>query len=124
MTDTARPGIGSLLKPLEKSAASVESISADYLTYFDDREQNGKGRGTGEKNAASAAEIEARRKQEAMNVSNAYYDLATDFYEYGWGEGFHFATLRPGESREHSSAKHEYFLALKMQLKKGQRVLV
>ena len=22
---------------------------------------------------------------------NKYYDLATSFYEYGWGESFHFA---------------------------------
>jgi hypothetical protein len=24
-------------------------------------------------------------------VVNKYYDLATSFYEYGWGESFHFA---------------------------------
>ena len=54
----------------------------------------------------------------------AYYDLATDFYEYGWGEAFHFAVLKPEESREHSFAKHEYFLALKLGLQAGDTVLV
>jgi sterol 24-C-methyltransferase len=23
--------------------------------------------------------------------ANKYYDLVTSFYEYGWGESFHFA---------------------------------
>ena len=27
-----------------------------------------------------------------------YYDLVTDFYEYGWGPSFHFAPRRTGES--------------------------
>jgi hypothetical protein len=112
MTSSTTPGISDLLKPLDRTVSDggVEAISSDYLTYYDQ---------TGD-----SSEMEARRKQEAMAVNNAYYDLATDFYEYGWGESFHFAALRPGESREHSTAKHEYYLALKMQLKKGHRVLV
>jgi hypothetical protein len=26
-----------------------------------------------------------------MNQANKYYDLVTGFYEYGWGDSFHFA---------------------------------
>lgn len=26
-----------------------------------------------------------------MDMVNKYYDLATSFYEFGWGESFHFA---------------------------------
>jgi hypothetical protein len=112
MTSSITPGISDLLKPLDRTASDggVQALSSDYLTYYDQ---------TGD-----TSEMEVRRKQEAMTVNNTYYDLATDFYEYGWGESFHFAALRPGESREHSMAKHEYYLALKMQLKKGHRVLV
>jgi sterol 24-C-methyltransferase len=29
---------------------------------------------------------------------NKYYDLATSFYEYGWGESFHFAHRYKWES--------------------------
>ena len=25
------------------------------------------------------------------DVNNLYYDLVTDFFEYGWGRSFHFA---------------------------------
>ncbi|ELU07827.1 hypothetical protein CAPTEDRAFT_193200 [Capitella teleta] len=56
-------------------------------------------------------------------MTNHYYDLVTDFYEYGWGDSFHFATQDKGESREHSFAKHEYRLALKLGIQKGETVL-
>lgn len=116
MDSAVKPGIGSLLKPLDHNAnGGVGGVASDYLTYFDQ---------SATKDGRDEAAVEARRKQEALAVSNAYYDLATDFYEYGWGESFHFAVLRPGESREHAFAKHEYYLALKMELKRGQRVLV
>ena len=31
------------------------------------------------------------RKADYRTFENTYYDLVTDFYEYGWGESFHFA---------------------------------
>lgn len=31
------------------------------------------------------------RKNNYTTVVNKYYDLATDFYEFGWGSSFHFA---------------------------------
>ena len=29
------------------------------------------------------------RKRDYKNFVNTYYDLVTDFYEYGWGQSFH-----------------------------------
>jgi sterol 24-C-methyltransferase len=63
------------------------------------------------------------RIQGAQEMTNAYYDIATDFYEYGWGQSFHFASRFEGESFEASLARHEHFLALKLGLKAGQTVL-
>jgi sterol 24-C-methyltransferase len=40
-------------------------------------------------------DVENRRHQ-AQNMTNAFYDLVTDFYEYGWGQSFHFAKLYKG----------------------------
>lgn len=40
--------------------------------------------------------VENRRHQ-AQNMTNAFYDLVTDFYEYGWGQSFHFAKLYKGK---------------------------
>ena len=37
-------------------------------------------------------------KTDYEGFNNVYYDLVTDFYEYGWGRSFHFAPRVPGES--------------------------
>lgn len=41
-------------------------------------------------------DVEERRHQ-AQSMTNAFYDLVTDFYEYGWGQSFHFAKLYKGK---------------------------
>jgi len=48
------------------------------------------------------------------DTTNEYYDLATDFYEYGWGTSFHFAARFEGETLAASIQRHEHFLALKL----------
>jgi len=63
------------------------------------------------------------RKQNYQTLVNTYYDLATDFYEWGWGTSFHFAPRRIGETVDASIARHEHFLALRLGLKPGMRVL-
>ncbi len=55
-------------------------------------------------------------------VSELYYDLVTDFYEYGWGRSFHFAPRVPGESFKASLARHERYLAEALELKPGMVV--
>ena len=42
---------------------------------------------------------------------NAYYDLATVFYEWGWGSSFHFSFEYKFESFYESIRRHEYQLA-------------
>ncbi|XP_058215902.1 cycloartenol-C-24-methyltransferase-like isoform X2 [Rhododendron vialii] len=54
---------------------------------------------------------------------NKYYDLVTSFYEYGWGESFHFASRFKGESLKEAIKRHEHFIALQLCLKPGQKVL-
>lgn len=56
------------------------------------------------------------------NVSNPYYTLVTDFYEYGWGRSFHFAPRVHGESFRESIVRHERFLAQALELKPGMTV--
>ncbi|XP_042957064.1 cycloartenol-C-24-methyltransferase-like [Carya illinoinensis] len=66
---------------------------------------------------------EEERKAECTNMANIYYDLATSFYEFGWGESFHFAHRWTGESLRESMKRYEHFLALQLGLKPGQKVL-
>jgi len=120
MTSIEKPSITEILRPLHgKSTNAVESTADGYLRYFDRGQQPSQDDGDD-----SDAEGVDRRRQNALTVTNSYYDMATDFYEYGWGDAFHFAVLKPEESREHSFAKHEYFLGMKLGLKAGDTVLV
>ena len=57
-----------------------------------------------------------------MDMVNKYYDLATSFYEFGWGESFHFAHRLTGESLPDSLKRHEHFLAAQGAFKKGDKV--
>jgi len=120
MTSLEKPSISEILRPLHgKNSSAVESTADGYLRYYDR---------TQPRSDASEDDVDPeavdRRRKDAVAVTNAYYDLATDFYEYGWGDAFHFAVLKPEESRDHSFAKHEYFLAVKLGLKAGDTVLV
>ena len=64
-----------------------------------------------------------RRKEEYRSFVNRYYDLVTDFYEFGWGQSFHFAPRRRGESFKASLVRHQHFLAERLSLKPGMQVL-
>lgn len=66
---------------------------------------------------------ESRRREEYKSLINHYYDLITDFYEFGWGASFHFAPRRRGERFKESLVRHEQFLADKLSLKPGMLVL-
>jgi sterol 24-C-methyltransferase len=71
-------------------------------------------------NAGGSAES---RKQNYTDMVRSYYDLATDIYERGWGESFHFAPRFRGEPFEVSIARHQHFIALKLGLNRDAQVL-
>ncbi|KAL7468905.1 hypothetical protein ACHAXS_009149 [Conticribra weissflogii] len=54
---------------------------------------------------------------------NSFYDLVTDFYEWGWGQSFHFAPRKKGESFEESIIRAEYYLALRTNIQPDSKVL-
>jgi sterol 24-C-methyltransferase len=68
------------------------------------------------------ADADTRSASYATMV-NAYYDLVTDFYEYGWGDAFHFAPRYHGESFPASLARHQHFLAHHLDVGRDDRVL-
>ena len=63
------------------------------------------------------------RKERYQSLVNHYYDLVTDFYEFGWGQSFHFAPRRRGESFKASLLRHQHFLADRLSLKPGMHIL-
>ena len=64
-----------------------------------------------------------RKKERYELLVNHYYDLATDFYEFGWGQSFHFAPRRQGETFKASLLRHQLHLADQLSLKSGMQVL-
>jgi sterol 24-C-methyltransferase len=83
---------------------SVKSTVDDYAALFDQSEGH-------------------TRSENAAGIAKDYYQLVTDFYEYGWGQSFHFAPRQKGETYKQSIARYEHHLALRLGLKPGQRVL-
>jgi sterol 24-C-methyltransferase len=71
---------------------------------------------------AEHGSVESRR-QSYREVSLSFYNLASDFYEIGWGRSIHFAPSRRGENRKESIARHERFLADELKLHPGMEVL-
>ena len=76
---------------------------------------------TGEK---SSAEKVKSRKESAKEMTSTYYDLVTDFYQYGWGDSFHFCPVYRIKSFQQCLVDHEHYLSDKLDLKAGMKVLV
>ena len=81
----------------------VDSTLKDYVSHFE-------------------ADSESRKSNYA-EIANEYYDLATHFYEFGWGQSFHFAPRYQGESLDASLARFEFYLAHRLGLQPGMKVL-
>jgi sterol 24-C-methyltransferase len=66
-------------------------------------------------------------KQERLNdyasLTRQYYNLVTDFYEYGWGQSFHFCRFYPGEPFRQAIARHEHYLAAKGEFTENMKLL-
>ena len=58
-----------------------------------------------------------------VDLVNSYYNLATDFYEWGWGQSFHFAEKLAGENFLQSIARHEYYLPMRLGVEPSDHVL-
>jgi sterol 24-C-methyltransferase len=69
------------------------------------------------------AKSEGDRKTRYAELVNDYYDLATDFYERGWGASFHFAPRWKYESVRDSINRYEYWLAHQLRLNTHSSVL-
>jgi len=91
-----------------------EAKVGSYERYFVDAQ---------EKKAREDRAAEGERREAYEDVTNQYYDLATQFYEYGWGQSFHFAPMHADETLRESLRRHEHYLALRMGLTKQDRVL-
>ena len=71
----------------------------------------------------ASSDTVAPRKEIYGLMACQYYNMATDFYEYGWSQSFHFAPRRKGETFEESLTNHERFIAQSLGLAPGMKAL-
>ncbi|KAK3355201.1 S-adenosyl-L-methionine-dependent methyltransferase [Neurospora tetraspora] len=105
----AAGGVAALLK---KNTEAQQIAVDEYFKHFDNKTAEGE----------TLADREARTKEYAT-LTRHYYNLATDIYEYGWGQCFHFCRFSPGEPFYQAIARHEHYLASQIGIKKGMKVL-
>mmetsp|Transcript_13375 Transcript_13375/g.21865 ORF Transcript_13375/g.21865 Transcript_13375/m.21865 type:complete len:330 (+) Transcript_13375:87-1076(+) len=55
-------------------------------------------------------------------VTQAFYDIVTDFYQWGWGNSFHFAPRNKGEGFHESILRQEHWLAARLDIKPNDKV--
>ena len=84
----------------------IRTSVSDYRSFHD--------------NAGGSVET---RKSGYTDMVRSYYDLATDIYEKGWGDSFHFAPRYRGESFDVSIQRHQHFIALRLGLTAKDKVL-
>jgi sterol 24-C-methyltransferase len=72
--------------------------------------------------ALSASSTKAKRG-DWRRLTSLYYDVSTPFYTQMWGQALHFAPRWLGESWPESMRRHEQYLALRLGLTAGARVL-
>ncbi|KXT05523.1 hypothetical protein AC578_3739 [Pseudocercospora eumusae] len=105
-------GRGGLWNYLGKNHEAQQAAVDSYFKHWD--------------NKAAGEETEETRKarrEEYATLTRHYYNLATDLYEYGWSQSFHFCRFSKGEPFRQAIARHEHYLALRMGLQENQRVL-
>ncbi|KAJ1567226.1 Delta(24)-sterol C-methyltransferase [Cladochytrium tenue] len=104
--------IGSL-RTKAKNAKIHKVAVDDYLRNWEEDKRN----------LANTEEATEARRQHSKTYTNHYYDLVTDFYEYGWGRSMHFARMFKDTGFHQNVARHEDYLALKLGLRPGMKVL-
>jgi len=117
-----------LLLALECTSASPIGRSLTFLKQLWKQENkltcnDNVDKGIDDYNALHAGTVEDRNA-EYKKLVNSYYDLATQFYEWGWGQSFHFSHQNKWESFSEGTRRHEYYLASMLgALKPGSKVV-
>jgi len=104
-----RGGMTGLLKDKD-AVVAPNSVGAEYQNYeshFGQKSRSGD---------PEHQKLIAIRQEKYMEMVQNFYNLVTDFYEYGWGDCFHFAPRFIGEEFQESLRRAEYFLASKIRL--------
>jgi len=102
----------SFLAMLKKDKTAQAAALDEYFKFWDGKE--------------AGVETEDDMKERVgsyASLTRHYYNLATDLYESGWCQSFHFCRFYNGENFYQAIARHEHYLAHMMGLHDGMTVL-
>lgn len=99
--------VSAFIKPESMSRESVAKRVRGFADMYENKPEG------------SEEQAIQKRKENYSSLVNDFYDLATTFYEFGWGQSFHFAPRKSWESFETSIHRHEMYLAHRINLNKG-----
>ncbi|TQS32532.1 hypothetical protein Golomagni_07145 [Golovinomyces magnicellulatus] len=105
----ARGGIAAMFS---KGSDAKQAAVDEYFKHWDNKPAENE-----------TAEERAARTAEYATLTRHYYNLATDLYEYGWGQSFHFCRFSVGEPFYQAIARHEHYLAHSIGIQEGMKVL-
>ncbi|KAG9541165.1 putative tocopherol O-methyltransferase, partial [Aureobasidium melanogenum] len=112
MHGTSAQKRGGFAAMLSKGADGQKAAVDEYFKHWDNKAAKDE-----------TPEIREARRAEYATLTRHYYNLATDLYEYGWGQSFHFCRFAYGEPFKQAVARHEHYLAHVMNLKDNMKVL-
>ncbi len=64
-----------------------------------------------------------RNPYDHTETVNNYYDLCTQFMQFGWNESLHFAPLKQGQTLEQAIVNHQRMFIKKLRLQEGMRIV-
>ncbi|KAK9459079.1 S-adenosyl-L-methionine-dependent methyltransferase [Lipomyces oligophaga] len=100
------------LSAISKNVDAQQVAVSEYFKHWDNKDTK-----------HETEQDKQTRLAEYATLTKHYYNLVTDFYEYGWGTSFHFSRFYKGEPFKASIARHEQYLAYQGGIKKGMKVL-
>eukprot|EP01134_Creolimax_fragrantissima_P002587 CFRG2587T1 len=74
------------------------------------------GKFTSDFNQSLDTKDDTARRSQYTKTTSTFYNLITDFYEYGWGKSFHFAPRYHGETFAEAITRYEHFFGANLNL--------
>ena len=68
--------------------------------------------------------LDSKRAEGTSEMCKSFYNLVTDFYEYGWGQSFHFAPVYGDMTFDELIADYERGIAKSLDAGPGKKILV
>ena len=107
------PTVGSLCQDVQ----GVHENMKKYDDKFADSQKSGD-------SAVDKEEVAKDRIENIESIADTFYNLVTDFYEYGYGQSFHFAPFYDGKTFKECIAECEREVGRMIGAKPGVKILV